>query len=378
MQRYHWPSALFVALFIMFVLGAVASPSPVTAQESFLPAPTGPYLVGTTSRHWIDEDRDETFTEDQGDKRELMVQLWYPADVQEGATPDPYLPNSDVALPLLNEGLAAFGALNELTDEFAQSPSHSFPDVPVSASQASYPVLIFSPGLIGLPTFHRAHLEELASHGYIVAGISHTYSTAVTVFPDGRMVRVSQSQPASLERLWAQDQIFVLDQLEAMNADDLEGVFTGQLNLEQVGVFGHSMGGLAAAQSMILDSRFQAGITEDGGVPGDVLREGLERPFMIMRASNTPGSNDIVFQRLQGPAYNLTFDGFVHGSFGDYPLWPDNASAPSEMVDGLRAVQITNAYILAFFNKHLKGEHEPLLDSVSQDYPEVQFQSRNT
>jgi len=307
-----------------------------------------------------------------------MVQLWYPAEVEEGAAPDPYILNSDVALPLLNEGLAAAGFFYELTNEFAQSPSHAFPDVPISNRQASYPVLIFSPGLIALPTFYRTQVEELASYGYIVASINHPYSAMVTVFPDGRAVRGSRAQPALLERLWAQDQIFVLDQLEAVNANDPEGMFTGRLNLGQVGVFGHSAGGSATTQSLMEDSRFQAGITEDGNVPGTILQEGLEQPFMIMLAGNVPNSNAFIFQRLESPAYNLTFDGFEHLTFGDYPLWPDFPSEPDETVDGLRAIEITNAYILAFFNQYLKGEHEPLLDGASTDYPEVQFQSLNT
>jgi hypothetical protein len=31
--------------------------------------------------------------------------------------------------------------------------------------------------------------EELASHGYVVVGVNHTYETAATVFADGRTGR---------------------------------------------------------------------------------------------------------------------------------------------------------------------------------------------
>jgi hypothetical protein len=39
-------------------------------------------------------------------------------------------------------------------------------------------------------------------------------------------------------------------------------------------------------------------------------------------------------------------------------------------------VEIINTYVLAFFDKHLRGETVPLLDGPSPDYPDVEFQLR--
>ena len=47
-------------------------------------------------------------------------------------------------------------------------------------------------------------------------------------------------------------------------------------------------------------------------------------------------------------------------------------------IDGLRALQITNAYTLAFFDRYLRDRPSPLLAGPSPDHPEVEFESRNS
>ena len=40
--------------------------------------------------------------------------------------------------------------------------------------------------------------EELASHGYVVVGVNHTYESAVTVFADGRVVPMNPDAVAGV------------------------------------------------------------------------------------------------------------------------------------------------------------------------------------
>jgi hypothetical protein len=64
---------------------------------------------------------------------------------------------------------------------------------PVGGGQR-FPALLPSPS--GFPPLLLAALaEEVASHGYVVVGINHTYETTVTVFGDGRVVSMN---PAAL------------------------------------------------------------------------------------------------------------------------------------------------------------------------------------
>nr|WP_167527183.1 hypothetical protein [Paenibacillus cellulositrophicus] len=52
---------------------------------------------------------------------------------------------------------------------------------------APYPLIILSHGMGTGMVLHASQAEELASHGYVVAAIDHTYSTLATIFPDGRL-----------------------------------------------------------------------------------------------------------------------------------------------------------------------------------------------
>ena len=60
-----------------------------------LPSPTGPHAVGTQFFEWVDEARDELFTDDPSDQRRLAGQVWYPATATSDAARQPYLDGLD-------------------------------------------------------------------------------------------------------------------------------------------------------------------------------------------------------------------------------------------------------------------------------------------
>lgn len=371
---------LFCA-FLMVILIGVLLPWTVAGQESnWLPIPTGPYQVGTTTYHWVDESRSEIFTENPDDKRELLVRLWYPAEVEVNASPEPYGPHPEVILfsPTTSIAVSADITFTLSAEELVLTPTHSYRDAPVSEAAASYPVLVFSHGLVARPEFYAAQLEELASQGYIVAGIVHTHIAMLTVFPDGRIVPFSNpDRDLSLE-VGAQDQRFVLDQLALLNEASSTERFSGRLVLDHVGSFGQSWGAAVALLACLQDSRFAAVISEDGPFPDEIAREGLDLPVMFMHRDGAPAS--VALSSMRGAAYNLVFDGFGHMDFTDFTLYPGVSSSDSYLlgtVGGLRAAQVVNTYLLAFFGQYLKGEGAPLLNGPSSDYPEVEFEARS-
>jgi hypothetical protein len=68
----------------------------------------------------------------------------------------------------------------------------------------------------------------------------------------------------------------------------------------------------------------------------------------------------------------------VHINLTDIPLLSPLASrlglsGPSGVQ---RAHRIINAYSLAFFDRHLKGQPAALLDGPAAQYPEVRFETR--
>jgi hypothetical protein len=143
-----------------------------------LPVPTGPHSVGRVSYDWVDRARFDIYASNPDARRELVVFVWYPARPHPGAEFTPYLPSAWAPT-------AEFLGLN-----VAGLRSHAVPDATVADDSAAYPVLLLSPSGFA-PLLLGAIAEELASHGFIVVGVNHTYEAAVTAFADGRVVPMS-------------------------------------------------------------------------------------------------------------------------------------------------------------------------------------------
>ena len=133
----------------------------------------------------MDPNRSEIYSENPAGKRELVTWIWYPAAAPLDARPVAYLP-------------AGWQSVDQLLGvDSATARCHAIGDPPVTPEPPSFPVLIFSPS--GFPPLMWAAIaEELASHGYVVVGVNHTYETPVTVFADGRVVQANPSAIAGV------------------------------------------------------------------------------------------------------------------------------------------------------------------------------------
>lgn len=398
-------SPVLVVILLIF-LGAFAPIQAQTQEGILFPDLTGDYQVGRTEYHLIDETRPEIFTEDSDDVREFMIRVYYPADPAADALPAPYLDEAQ-KMPMAL-------AMGVLPTFFDQLHSHAYADAP--AVDGSYPVVIFSPGFGNPPQFYSATLEDLASHGYIVVSLSHTYSTVVTLFPEDRTVKANEAgsaigeSDANTEKIlnvWLGDVLYTLDWLRRTEMSAVASLLAGHLDLTRIGAFGHSFGGATVAEVAYQDSRVLAAINMDGTMFGAVSREGLAKPFMMMRSEMIPPTDEELaqggmtreqFQQISDayeagqnialqsatPGYRFQLAGSAHNSYStDYMLvagqYPD--LLPASMVGtipGNRAVEIINTYVVSFFDKHVKGVDVPLLDAVSEDYPEVTFEVFNS
>lgn len=364
--------------FIVVVLVTVGLISSATAQENnWLPPPTGPYQVGTAFFHWIDETRDEVFTDDLDDRRELMVQLWYPAQVESDAVPVTYLPHGEVEAAELEYYTRGFHAISGSFEELGRTPTHSYLDAPISGARANYPVVIHS---VWGPAGATVHLEELASHGYVVASIYHPYVSVTMVFPDGRVVRHDPHQDQDqVNEVGAQDMRFVLDQLERLNDAAPDQPFSGRLNLDRVGAFSAMMAGEVSTLACLNDDRFAAVVILGGRafIPPMVWQEGVDSAVMLFEFGNSDESD---FSTLRAPVYRLHFTGYAMGNLLDVAVWPGVTDVFGDIlgdVDGLRSVRVVSAYVLAFFDQYLKGEESRLLERESPDFPEVKLEIAN-
>jgi predicted dienelactone hydrolase len=362
-----------------------------------LPQPTGTFAVGTTVLHLVDTNRVETHVMPPHGPRELMVQVWYPAAVAPRSRLAPY---------------RRWAETTKLSSYMAVLKTHSYLDVPVAETATPFPVLLFNPAWKNPRTQNTYQMEDLASHGFVVAAIDHTYISEPVAFPDGRIIRSNNTEEIddltnyTLEQnrafgnaeanYEAGDNSFVLDQLMQMDKDP-DSRFFKRLDTNNVGVFGHSFGGGVAMQTALQDKRVRGAINLDGWIFGDVAERGLAKPLMLMYEPyykprdaelNSPDvgmrrTAELNLQDLTNAKATLAahggdvvqMDSAAHMNFTDRSLFsPIHHLAASGSISADRAHLIAETYTLAFFSKLLKGTQEPILLEMPSPFPEVKYQ----
>lgn len=350
-----------------------------------LPRPTGPYAVGRTERDWTDADRADPYARRPAARR-LAVWVWYPA-VASAAAPAPYLPGLWKATALT---LGIAGGVRP----------HAVRDAAPAPDAPRWPVVVFSPSA-NPPLVYAALIEELASHGYVVAGISHTYEPMpLSVFADGRArlmraastggaLRTSGSRPfaddlrerAAVVTVKAADIRFVLEALRR----DPPRLLRGRLSLDRAAAVGHSFGGGAAA-AVCRDATpaVVAGACLDGGLWRAPDAAGVRTPFLQLFGEHpeyTLPCAEVVRRGLMTDATYCADDrattlgawqalhdsarpgvsakvvGAAHAGFFDRPVLPLRPWSPLRRLPGRAGPGVWRATadaLLGFLDEHLR------------------------
>ncbi|WP_274911340.1 alpha/beta hydrolase family protein [Streptomyces sp. WZ-12] len=361
-----------------FATTAAAPPSvrPAQAVQLALPRPTGPHAVGRSVVPLVDKSRRDPWVPSSG-ARKLMLSVYYPAHRGSGH-PSAYMTTEEAQLILASQHLEKTVPARTL------SATRTYARTDARPASGRYPLVVLSPGF-GLPRTTLTLLaEDLASHGYVVATVDHAYEAVGTSFPGGRTLTCTACDTVKPDQLGivtasrAKDLSFVIDELTGRHPAWKYGWL---IDPRRIGMAGHSIGGDSTARTMASDGRVRAGMNMDGAFNVPIPAAGLRgKPFMLLgNAEHRPGQDgtwDEGWARLDGWKRWLTVSGAHHVSFLDLPVLAAQLGVhdPAASLSGRRAAQITRRYAGAFFDRHLRGIREPLLDGPSKANPEVRFE----
>lgn len=373
-------------LILNLSLLALSTALPILLPVPAIPSPGGPYAVGTTIYELTDTSRKELYS-GEDEARRFQVQVWYPAQADTSTERAPWMANADVFAPMIS---AYLDLPDFFLDHLALVKVPAYKDAPVASTDEGFPVILFSHGWNGFNAQNTGQALQLASHGYVVVGIQHTYGAVVTVFEDGTVARNNPSALPSgapddeyeaaahkLADQWAGDMGFVLDFLAQPNSS-VKSPFVGEFDLSRVGVYGHSTGGGAAIQFCGTDMRCKALLGQDPfmrPVSNEVQESGVTQPSFFMFSQEWADLVDSRNNKLFNPFYSksaetygaLVIEGTAHYDFSDLPLLSPLAPqlGLKGPINGKRVTVIVNDFLLSFFDMTLKGSPTDLFENQS-------------
>lgn len=310
-----------------------------------LPQATGKYAIDTVSYTLTDESRAEEFSTD-GANRKVTVQFWYPQ-----------LKNS---------------------------------------KQQRFPLVVFSHGAFGYRRSNYSTYLNLASNGFVVCSVDHTYHSFFTKQADGTTVlanmefvqeainlqngRYDDKTTYELSQSWLKtrtgDLNFVLDTIENNARDDEADTVYRLINTDKIGLMGHSLGGAAVASIGRERPGIDAVIVLDGTMFGEVTgfvdgKEVLTKqpyPVPILNIFNEDHYKEglaiaDVYANMVADANALDsrqviFKGAGHLNFTDLPLFSPTLAKllGTGSIDSRYCIETTNRIVLDYFNSYFKGE----------------------
>lgn len=356
---------LFALTALVSLLLAVCWIIPPVPQ---LPTPSGPHRVGTMSVRWELPARDEPATLSATDRRNVVVQAWYPADPSPAARRAVYMDG----LAQLPERVA--GVPSALFTRFDRIDTHALVSAPVAASRARWPVVVFSPGYGAARAFYTTLLTDLASRGFIVLAMDHPYESAITQLADGRIITPSErSLPNAsdgTQYMIMQTAVRVADiraVVEAVHhgsADGPFGTLVDHMDRERIAAIGHSFGGAASVHAAGQDARIRRAANIDGTLYGTLPVLSTDQRFLQIesdRAETKHGQRFIdastrLLASLRGAGQRCQITRANHYSFTDAPLLlsPPVRWVVSLLFGGSRGtpetVRVTNELLVSFLS----------------------------
>lgn len=319
----------FISGMLLALLAAAAVAPLYLFPVSDLPEPSGQYAVGVRNFELADRSRLGVWRAKEDEPRRLLIRVWYPAQSVAGLKRRRYF--DPIETTHTARSMGELFRFPPFLTYMRHVRTNSYEGAPLLTGAANLPTVIYSHGYTSFLSQNTALMEDLASHGYVVYSIQHTYDSSTTVFPNGDIAPMdpelvkealdAQSRTkipeAMLEgytskefddrlagqlqhandsigdneriirsaAIWVADRLFVHDELQrrAVPADIVDIVAASKL--DHVGEIGMSFGGSTTGAICIIDSRCAAGVNLDGGdfhfIPFDA---DMPHPFMMFHS----------------------------------------------------------------------------------------------
>jgi dienelactone hydrolase len=333
------------------------------------PIPTGPEPVGTRLLWLVDSARPDPYLHSDA-KRELLVRFWYPANLLQSCK------KADYTSPRIWSYFSQLAGVH-----LPEVITNSCMDAPMT--EGPHPVVVFTHGYTGTFTDDTFIFEDLASRGYVVASVDHTFEATAVEFPDGRFVKSRlgshfggtwQGDEETLSfalSVRLQDLKFVVTQLKQLN-NQLDDPFAGKLDVSRIAIAGHSMGGATAFVALEEDPRLKAAVVLDGYLPSALIRP-TQRPVLILRANDENADADQchLWNSLRGPRVFVNLNGSEHVTPSD-AVWLAKFAIQTGPMGPERTVSAIRDYVAAFLDTNLRQRpQDPLLTGPSANYPDA-------
>lgn len=337
----------------------------------------GKFNVASHSIVLSDQSRIEPFAPNSVENRKLQIRFYYPTNASASNAKE------QNKLPVIAQDAWEYLiGPNQKKDKMLRFDNYRTAkwditlDAEVDNSQPSYPILIFSHGYGFSAESYSALSAEIASRGYIVVSINHTYGANPSNFGNDDLVWAKPLQSDSIGAylpIWSDDQLFVIEQLSLINSDP-DSLFFNRLDLVNLGVFGHSYGGAASYYSASRDPRIKAVIDIDGTI-FDFDDRYINQPFAFILSKDHKPKFD--FTLAGNDAYKIRFQQFEHVSFTDHVLWwqwdHDELDLGMGKVDAYRAIELTSKITAQFFDQYLIDQNSDLLAEQSLSAEEIEI-----
>lgn len=387
-RRLEWFRRISRGIFGLAGIG-LAMVIPLVLPVPEAPLPPGPESIGTVSVQLVDREREEAYGPEPGGPRELMAQVWYPAEEVSDLDPVIWSEDWDVVVPEVADSMGLprwfFGYTRYVS-------SNSYPSAPVSPG--TFPVVVYSHDWTGFRTVALNQIEALVSNGYMVVAIDHTYAAVATRFEDGEVATLDPAalpaDPESVEEAayleasrnlvgtLSDDIVTVVNALES-GTDGPFGALAGSADVTRLGVYGLGAGGGAAVSFCLQDERCDAMLGLDPWVqplPDQVIATSATKPALYMRSDEERDSvNDAILrgiaERSEAISYWIGVEGAWTSDFNLTPLispFADRFGLKGPIPAG-RVMPIVDRYLTGFFDVYLLETGAAALDTAS--FPEV-------